>query len=50
MEKGPKKVRQVKSKGKGMVFISFNIEGTVYQEFVLAAQTVMSAYYCDVLW
>jgi hypothetical protein len=38
----PKKVRQV--------IIFFDIKGPVFKEFVLAGQTVNSAYYCDVLW
>jgi hypothetical protein len=28
----------------------FDIKGIVYKEFILAGQTVNSAYYCDVLW
>jgi hypothetical protein len=43
-----KKVRQVKSKVKSMLIIFIDIK--VHKEFVLAGQTVNSAYYCDVLW
>jgi hypothetical protein len=32
-----------------MLIIFFNIKVTVHKEFVLAGQTVNSAYYCDVL-
>jgi hypothetical protein len=32
-----------------MLIIFFDIKGTVHKEFVLADQTVNSAYYCDVL-
>jgi hypothetical protein len=45
----PKKARQVKSKVKSMFIIFFDIKGTVHKEFVLAGQTVSSAYYCDIL-
>jgi hypothetical protein len=45
----PKKARQVKSKVKSMLIIFFDTKGTVQKEFVLASQTVSSAYYCDVL-
>jgi ribosomal protein L20 len=41
--------RQVKSKVKSILIIFFDIKGTVHKEFVLAGQTVISAYYCDVL-
>jgi hypothetical protein len=44
-----KKARQVKSKAKSMLIIFFDIKGIVQKEFVLAGQTVNSAYYCDVL-
>jgi hypothetical protein len=40
-----KKARQVKSKVKSMLIILFN-NGIVLKEFVLASQTVDSAYYC----
>jgi hypothetical protein len=43
----PKKARQVKSKAKNMLAISFNIKGIVHKEFVMAGQTVNFAYYCD---
>jgi hypothetical protein len=43
-----KKVRQVKSKVKSLL-IFFYINGIVHKEFVLASQTVSSAYYCDIL-
>jgi hypothetical protein len=45
----PKKERQVKSKVKSMLIIFFDFKGIVHEEFVLAGQTVNSAYYCDVL-
>jgi hypothetical protein len=32
------------------VIIFFDIKGRVFNEFVLAGQTVNSPYYCDVLW
>jgi histone-lysine N-methyltransferase SETMAR len=32
-----------------MLIIFFDIEGIVHKEFVLADQTINSAYYCDVL-
>jgi hypothetical protein len=32
-----------------MLIIFFNIKGIVHKEFVLAGQTVNSAYYCDIL-
>jgi hypothetical protein len=44
-----KRARQVKSKAKSMLIIFFGIKGIVHKEFVLAGQTVNSAYYCDVL-
>jgi hypothetical protein len=41
-----KKARQVKS-----MFISFfDIKGIVLKEFILAGQTVNSAFYCNALW
>jgi hypothetical protein len=39
----------VKSIIKSMLIISFGVKGIVKKEFVLAGQTVNSAYYCDVL-
>jgi hypothetical protein len=45
-----KKARQVKSKVKSMLVIFFEIKGNDDKEFVLAGQTVNSAYYSDVLW
>jgi hypothetical protein len=45
-----KKARQAKSKVKSMLIIFFDIKGIVYKEFILAAQTVNSAYYRDALW
>jgi hypothetical protein len=39
----------VKSKVKSMLIIFFDIKGIVHKEFVLADQTVNSAYCCDVL-
>jgi hypothetical protein len=41
----PKKAKRVKS----MLFIFFDIKGIVHKEFVLAGQTVNSAYYCHIL-
>jgi hypothetical protein len=46
----PKKARQVKGKVKSMLNIFYDIKGIVHKQFVLAGQTVNSAYYCDVLW
>jgi hypothetical protein len=43
------KWRQVKSKVKGMLIIFFGFKGVVRKEFILAGQTVNSAYYCVVL-
>jgi hypothetical protein len=40
----------VKSKVKGILIIFFDIIGAVHKEFVLAGQTVNSAYTCDVVW
>jgi hypothetical protein len=45
----PKKERRMKSKVKRMLFIFFDIKGTIHKEFVVAVQTFNSAYYCDVL-
>jgi hypothetical protein len=42
-------VRQVKSKVKSMLILFFDIKGIVHKEFILAGQTINSAYYCDVL-
>jgi hypothetical protein len=39
-----KKARQVQSKVKSMLIISFDIKGTVHKEFVLAGQRINSAY------
>jgi hypothetical protein len=44
-----KEARQ-KSKVKSMLIIFFDIKGIDHKGFVLAGQTVNSAYYCDVLW
>jgi hypothetical protein len=41
----PKKGREVNSKVKSMLLIFFDIKEIVYKEFVLADQTVNSAYY-----
>jgi hypothetical protein len=35
--------------GQEHLIIFFDIKGTVHIEFVLEGQTVISAYYCDVL-
>jgi ribosomal protein L20 len=45
----PKNTRQVNSKIKSILIIVFDLKGIVHKEFVLARQTVSSAYYCDVL-
>jgi hypothetical protein len=45
----PKKVTQVKSKVKSILIIFSHIKGIIHKKFVLAGQTVNSAYYCDVL-
>jgi hypothetical protein len=45
----PKKATRVKCKVKSMPIIFFGVKGAVHKEFVLAGQTVKSAYYCDVL-
>jgi hypothetical protein len=39
----------VKSKAKSILIILFDMKGIVHKEFILAAQAVHSAYYCDVL-
>jgi hypothetical protein len=44
-----RKVRDMKSKFKSMLIISFDIRGIVYKEFVLAGKTVNFTYYCDIL-
>jgi hypothetical protein len=41
------RVRQVKSRVKSMLITSYHIKRIVYNEFVLADQTLNSAYYCD---
>jgi hypothetical protein len=33
-----------------MLAIFFDIKETVHKEFILAGETVISAYYCAVLW
>jgi hypothetical protein len=38
----------MKSKVKSMLIIFCDIKGNVHKEFILAGQTVSSAYYCDV--
>jgi hypothetical protein len=45
----PTSARQVKNKVKSMLIIFFDIKWIVNKEFVLADQTVHSAYCCDVL-
>jgi hypothetical protein len=45
----PRKASQVKIIAKSMLFILFDIKDIVHKEFVLAGQTVNSAYYCEVL-
>jgi hypothetical protein len=44
-----RKARQLKSKGKSLLIIFFDIKRIVHKEFVLAGQTVNCTYYCDVL-
>jgi hypothetical protein len=39
----------VKNRVKSTLLIFFDIKGIVHEEFVLAGQTVNSAYYCDVI-
>jgi hypothetical protein len=39
----------MKIKVKGMLIISFDIKGIAHKEFVLADQTVNTAYYYDIL-
>jgi hypothetical protein len=39
----------MKIKFKSMLIILFDIKEIVHKEFVLAVQTVSSAYYCDIL-
>jgi hypothetical protein len=39
----PKKARQVKSKGKFVLIISFDIKGIVHEEFIVAGKPVNSA-------
>jgi hypothetical protein len=46
---GPRKARQVKSKVESMLIILFDIKGTDCKEFIIAVQTVKSAYYLDIL-
>jgi hypothetical protein len=45
----PNKARQLKSKVKSMLIIFLDIKGIVKKQFVLAGQTMNSAYYCDIL-
>jgi hypothetical protein len=40
----------MKSKVKSMLIIISDIKGIVDKEFMLAGQTVNSAYYCDISW
>jgi hypothetical protein len=42
--------RQSQSKVKNMLIIFFDIKGIVHKEFILAGQTVNSAYYSDGIW
>jgi hypothetical protein len=44
------KRRDVKNKVKSMLVIFFDIKVIFHKEFVLAGQTVKSAYYCDSIW
>jgi hypothetical protein len=44
-----KRARQVKRKVKSVLIIFPDIKGIAHKEFVLAGQTVNSAYCCDVL-
>jgi hypothetical protein len=45
--KKKKKGETTKSKVRSMLIIFFDIKRIVHKEFVLAGQTVNSAYYCD---
>jgi hypothetical protein len=42
---GPRKVRQVKSKFKSILIILLDIKDIIHKEFVLAGQTLNSAYF-----
>jgi hypothetical protein len=42
-------MRQAKSKVKSMPIIFFDIKGIVHKEFILAGQTVILTYHCDIL-
>jgi hypothetical protein len=44
-----KEVRQVNSKVKSMLIIFFEIKEIIHKEFILSGQSVIYAYYCDVL-
>jgi hypothetical protein len=44
------KSKLTESKFKSMLIVFYDIKGIVHKEFIVAGQTVNSAYYCDVLW
>jgi hypothetical protein len=46
----PKKGETGKEQSQEHAHNFFDIKGIAYKEFILAGQTVNSAYYCDVLW
>jgi hypothetical protein len=46
----PNKARQMKSKGKSMFIILFDMKGNFHTEFVLPGHTVNKARYCGILW
>jgi hypothetical protein len=43
------KVRYVKSKGKSVLIVFFDIKEIFHKEFILAGQTANSAYQCEFL-
>jgi hypothetical protein len=45
----PKKVHQVRSNGKPMLIVFFNIQGIVHKEFILPGQIINGKFYCEVL-
>jgi hypothetical protein len=44
------KYKLADSKFRSVLIVFFDIKGIVHKEFIMAGQTVNSAYYCDVLW
>jgi hypothetical protein len=45
-----KKARQVKGNVKRMIITFFDVKRIVQKEFVPTGQTVISGFYCEVLW